>query len=367
MANEHVVRCGGAREPRGVPGAGLVELRRWGEHANVTVVVEDAGRGVRANLSDAFLDLIDLAGYVYAADQAVSRGGPADRCFGASWRRALHFHVPVRLPDFWNGTPAQEALGSALSLLSEDVYRFRFVGLADAPLREGYIPFEDERVGGPFDEVALFSGGLDSLAGAARQAIVRSRRLMLVQHRSNQKMTPQVRHLVTELGERAAGPKPFLVPVRAYKERGLTRDTDQRARSFLLPVAGRGPGPAAEPRRLPAPPAVPGRPLSPRLPPAPPRRPPAGERPPDATRRGWAGPTSARWPRTAKRKRMADARADLRGVLAGLTAEERELAEAAACGEVAALARRRGVPATTLRGRARRLLLRLADNLRGYP
>ena len=68
-------------------------------------------------------------------------------------------------------TRASTALADVLGFLSEDAYRFDFVrDPAPRPL-QGYLKFAD----GPFagvEEVALFSGGLDSLGGAVRAAAV---------------------------------------------------------------------------------------------------------------------------------------------------------------------------------------------------
>lgn len=168
--------------------------------------------------------------YAYAADQAFPRGGDKDAAFGARWRRPLHLTVPVRQPERWDDPRVRRPLAAALSFLSEDEYCFDFVPRKRPTSSQRYLSFSDERFAGVVDEVLLFSGGLDSLAGAATLAAA-GRQALLVNHRSTPKAAPVLRHLVRELGLR--GRRPLLLPVRAHKAQGLTRDSNQRARSFL--------------------------------------------------------------------------------------------------------------------------------------
>jgi hypothetical protein len=185
-----------------------------------------------------FLDLIDLAVYVYCADQAVSRGAPTDRNFGEDWRRRLHFRVPVRCPDLWNDSVTGGLLVEALSFLSEDEYHFRFEPLRDPPPLQSYFPYAAGGPDGPVEEVVLFSGGLDSLGGAVREAVGGGRRVALVQHRGSGKGTPRLDALFQALRAKAGAAAPHLVPVTINKEEGLTREYTQRTRSFLYASLG---------------------------------------------------------------------------------------------------------------------------------
>jgi hypothetical protein len=78
----------------------------------------------------------------------------------------------------------------------------------------------------------LFSGGLDSLGGAVREAVTAGRRVMLVQHRPSPKGVPRQQALFEAL-RRAGGATPELTPITINKKKGLTREYTQRSRSFL--------------------------------------------------------------------------------------------------------------------------------------
>ncbi|MGF2076143.1 hypothetical protein, partial [Enterococcus casseliflavus] len=77
-------------------------------------------------------------------------------------------------------------------------------------------------------EVVLFSGGLDSLGGAVREAVEERRRVLLVNHRSTTKPGPRQQGLVAGLRPFCAH-APRLVPVRANKDSRLTRENTQRS------------------------------------------------------------------------------------------------------------------------------------------
>ena len=195
MSREQHVLCGGLPGP----GAGdPVRLALDGPARNVFLNVEDVIGSRYADPPPALADLLDLAAYVYAADQSVSRGGPHDA--EGRWRRDFVFRVPVREPDLWRSPAVAAALGDALGFASEDDYRFEFEPLAREARKQSRFPWPGG--GSAFDEVAedvvLFSGGLDSLAGAVREAIVHGRKVLLVNHCSTGKKGPRFDALVAE-------------------------------------------------------------------------------------------------------------------------------------------------------------------------
>jgi hypothetical protein len=163
--NEHLVLCGGTVGP---PGLGArVSLNLHGKSANVHLQITDISERLLANVPDALVDLVEIASYIYAADSAISRGGPADAEMGIRWRRRLRFIIPVRLPNLWSADPVKSALVDTLSFLSEDDYAFEFRALDVVPPVSSYFEFlTSDKNGFIADDVILFSGGLDSLAGA---------------------------------------------------------------------------------------------------------------------------------------------------------------------------------------------------------
>ncbi|CEF48209.1 unnamed protein product [uncultured bacterium] len=239
MAPERVILCGSPDETAGpVADPDPVRLRAWGPDPNVHLTIEDLRQGIWREIPDAFEDLIDLAAYVYAADQAVGRGGAAADDLGAGWRRDLTFRVAVRRPDLWRSKPVHDALVSTLSFLSEDEYRFEFVPMTEHPDLGNRIAFDGTAFDGVVEEVVMFSGGLDSLAGAVREAVLDRRKVLLVNHRSTEKRTPRHYDLVRLLRHRAGDAAPLHVAVRVNKVEKLSREYTQRARSFLFAALG---------------------------------------------------------------------------------------------------------------------------------
>ena len=241
MGRERVILCGGLT----VPGVGVSDdtlaLNLWTTSGaiNVALPVDDIrGKFWRA-LPPAFLDLIEIATYVFAADQATTRGGMDVDTFGGSWRRSFDLHIPVRELDVWKSDKVKSILCKTLGFLSDDSYEFTFYPAKDAPLLDQYLslgggaglPEQPERV-------VMFSGGLDSLSGVVEETVVQKRRIVLVNHRP----TPKVNGIHTELqrllAEKAGAFRPMLVPVRINKEKKMGREPSQRSRSFLYAALG---------------------------------------------------------------------------------------------------------------------------------
>jgi 7-cyano-7-deazaguanine synthase in queuosine biosynthesis len=232
MPNERAVLCGGVADEHLPLGGKPLRLRLWGRHRNVELGINDISKALAADVPPAFVDLVEIATYVYCADQAVTRGGSDVENLGADWRRRLHFRIPVRALDLWSGDPARSALATTLGFLSEDDYTFEFVELKEgASLRDYLFPSGDvtsDRI----EEVVLFSGGLDSLGGAVREAVTDKRRVALVTHQPSSKLVRRYTKIREELTARATR-APLFVPVTINKQKILGREYTQRSRSFL--------------------------------------------------------------------------------------------------------------------------------------
>ena len=92
--------------------------------------IADISRRLSSDVPDVLTDLIEIASYVYCADQAVTRGGEGVLAFGAHWRRNFIFHIPVRLPSMWSSPNILDVLQKTLAILSEDTYEFRFTDVS---------------------------------------------------------------------------------------------------------------------------------------------------------------------------------------------------------------------------------------------
>lgn len=237
MSNDCLVLCGPSSPPSSSQrkSSKTLPLALSRPRQNVTLKVRDISRRLVTNLPLLFTDLLEISTYVFCADQAVTRGGDGTANVGANWRRQFHFVIPVRQPSFWKRQEVIEALIETLGFLSEDDYTFTFQKLSSPPEVETYFEFSQE-AGGIFraEDVSLFSGGLDSLAGALEAMEAHKGSVALVTHFSTPKTAGWQADLVRELAElRSKSVHPFHVPVWVQKEEGLSQEDSQRTRSFL--------------------------------------------------------------------------------------------------------------------------------------
>jgi hypothetical protein len=190
-----------------------------------------------AGLPDVAADLVELAAFVYAADQAITRGGTAEFEYGERWRRHFRFEVPVRCPAVWGRRDVLEALAGTLGFLSDDDYEFAFTQHSNPPSLDRYL-FDQTGVEsvGNFEEVVLFSGGQDSLCGAVREVLQGRRKVALVSHRPVNIIYRRQCALVAEITRILQDSRlsPLHVAVEVNKGGRLDREHTQRTRSFLF-------------------------------------------------------------------------------------------------------------------------------------
>jgi 7-cyano-7-deazaguanine synthase in queuosine biosynthesis len=242
MQDKRYVLCGNA-SAKGIsedPSRDL-RLRLSGKagHGNITLRIEDVHSKLFRGVPPLFHDLLEIATYVYSADQVVRRGADDVDNFGDAWRRDLHFVIPVRNPDFWNSAQVNETLCSTLGFLSDDQYRFDFVKLDQDHQFQDYLEFNDtQQMYGMPEQVVMFSGGLDSLAGAIDEVVNQKRRVLLVTHKSTSKLNKRHRTLEEMLVEKAGDNAPHRISVRVHKTKELNHEYTQRSRSFLYVSLG---------------------------------------------------------------------------------------------------------------------------------
>src|SRR5262245_43502395 len=211
------------------------ELQLRGPNTNVRLQIDDIRRRLLDVEPERLTDLAEIATYVFAADNLVSRGGDALRNMGKAWRRSFHLVIAVRQPGMWKEPQRQHTLCEALQFLTEDSWAFEFITLEDPPSIQGYVSFgkaEVEGVSGA--SIVLFSGGLDSFAGAVHELRTSDQHVVLLSRCVNGMTDSRQRELADEL-ERRHSRRITHARVRA----GLTDETKavehtQRSRSFLL-------------------------------------------------------------------------------------------------------------------------------------
>jgi hypothetical protein len=239
MAINRVILCGRASEGNyPLEDAHPLRLRLRGPGRNVRLILDDLSKDLWQTVPPALLDLIEIATYVYVADQAIRRGSADGADLGENWRRSLFFRFPVRLPELWASDPVCRQLTATLSFLSEDRYFFEFEPSSTEQQLQAELNFTNHRLRGVVREVVMFSGGLDSTGGTVQEAVVGRRPVLLVHHRSTAKLNPRHQRVLQGLRQHAQEAPPFFLPIRVNKQAALTRDYTQRTRSFLYATLG---------------------------------------------------------------------------------------------------------------------------------
>ncbi|HEX8912802.1 MAG TPA: hypothetical protein VF796_10620 [Humisphaera sp.] len=240
MSREHLILCGppGSRRapPKSRGGGKTVLLDVTPDSGNLHLRVHDITRRMAADLPPVVHDLVEISSYVFGGDQALYRGDEDGLDYGRRWRRRLRFDVPVRCPDVWRRDAVTGELVRTLSFLSDDDYEFTFRPVRKATPFPSYLEFGDEAAAADVEEVMLFSGGLDSLAGACEEVLDNARKVALVSHRPVTKLDSRQWRLVSDLRDRAGPtvPAPFHVPVLVSQRGTAAREYTQRTRSFLF-------------------------------------------------------------------------------------------------------------------------------------
>ena len=229
-----VFLCNGAIPPDGLQqtDCAILDYRSSGnEPPTVRLGLPDFVRSVYF-LPNRCLDLLEIAAYVFAADRLTSRGS-REAVEYQSWSRNLHFVVKVRDYEFWCQPRVRDALQAALRFATGDQdYEFTFQAGHTTPPTSLFdsqafsIEAEDAF------SIMLFSGGIDSLAGAVQRLEQTSEHVCLVSHLSQVGTIRTQRGLASALRESYRGrvsPYQFKTHLQGV---GRKEET-QRSRPFL--------------------------------------------------------------------------------------------------------------------------------------
>ena len=232
---EHRIRCG--LDGESGADADQLFLQIDGAGRAVKLRIHQLSAKLVAELPNVATDLIEIAAYVYAADAAISRGGPKDENMGANWRRNFVFEIPVRRPDIWSAQDTVDVLSHTLGFLSDDVYRFEFRDYKMPETKERYFDFGPDDTFAPAS-VIMFSGGLDSFAGAIEELVERRSNVALVSQHSSTKIGKVQADLVRALARRVGRDKLMHIPVTVQLKHGTNIERTHRTRSFLFAALG---------------------------------------------------------------------------------------------------------------------------------
>jgi 7-cyano-7-deazaguanine synthase in queuosine biosynthesis len=185
------------------------------------------------NLDDRHLDFLEIASAVFHADGSVPRGGATRPDMGQDWRRSFRFTFHVRDLQFWGDRSVRSALVNAIEFLTEDRVSVEFARLEATGDEQEYLPLARESPIFQADRVILFSGGLDSFAGALETLDSTAERVVLVTHRSAQKVIPRQHELGGYLASRFPG-RVLHLEIMARRVGQEAVESTQRSRSLLF-------------------------------------------------------------------------------------------------------------------------------------
>jgi|SRR5207237_591239 len=90
-----------------------------GSSRRVNLHIADISGPLADNIPETLTDMLEIAAYVYCADQFTTRGTSQMTEMGAQWRRQFRFKIPVRRLDIWSNPEITDALKETLGFLSE--------------------------------------------------------------------------------------------------------------------------------------------------------------------------------------------------------------------------------------------------------
>jgi 7-cyano-7-deazaguanine synthase in queuosine biosynthesis len=193
------------------------------------------------SISKRILDLLQIAAYVFCADRMAYRG-KRDSLNNDGWARSFEFNIPVYDIEFWNNENTKKTLSDALQFMTGDrKYSFIFHTLSidvvkteNKQLKFSIFNSEYETIeeAGATD-IMLFSGGLDSLAGAVQHLNDSNRKLCFVSHQANNAVIHTQSKIVEYLKEK------YKNRIRSYgfecrNHSLVSKEETQRTRMFLF-------------------------------------------------------------------------------------------------------------------------------------
>ncbi|HEY0319522.1 MAG TPA: 7-cyano-7-deazaguanine synthase [Pyrinomonadaceae bacterium] len=189
-------------------------------------------RDLGKQLDSVSLDLCEIAAYVYLGDKAVERGRYE------KWTRNLSYIVPVRNPELWNSV--KEILTNTLAILSGDNIRFNFVPKINGKESEASTASVKSVGFSESDCSCLFSGGLDSFAGAVYLIQKEGRRPLFASHYVGGSLKTVQGNLMAaiegEFGEEFHHVRYRVTskPNKRAPHKYVRKESSHRARSFLF-------------------------------------------------------------------------------------------------------------------------------------
>ena len=235
MTNDtsHIILCNSAdpdsdRSENGVIQIGYLEQTT----GNMNLHLPDFVKGVY-HLPDRLLDLLEIASYVFCADRLVPRGSRKSVEYH-NWSRTIEFRIRVRDISFWDSIEVKDALTNALKFITGDrEYSFCFQPGHSTVPSSLFDSSEFSIAGERNISVILFSGGLDSLAGALDRLNNSDDQVCLVSHQSLQPRTIRTQERLVSSLQSSFPDRVFHYRFKCSLKGIRAREETQRSRSFL--------------------------------------------------------------------------------------------------------------------------------------
>lgn len=215
----------------------LLSINQYAPDPNLRLEISNISHRLLQSLNDVTRDLLDIAAFVYYADNSIRRGTDKD-VFHKQWVRTFTFVAPVRKLEVWQRQSVRATLIEMLEFLTEDKFEFIFTqrgAIAEQLVfREisDALPYHPEA-----DCVVLFSGGMDSLAGAVHLQ-AGGRKPILVSHRSRPPLSSLQRKLSASIRQRFPLWEFPHLDIWINRKGKEAAENSQRSRSFLFLALG---------------------------------------------------------------------------------------------------------------------------------
>jgi hypothetical protein len=186
------------------------------------------------HLPDRVLDLLELSAYIFAADRWVSRG-PIDQVEYNRWSRPIHLFMRVRDFDFWNCDSVKRTLVGALRFMMGDHNLLVSFQPGHKTPPTGLFDSKEFHVSQSADglKVILFSGGVDSLAGALDILTSGLDHVILASHEGST-YARRTQRVLSEALEQHYPNRVHRYPFRCHLQGKRAADETQRSRGFLF-------------------------------------------------------------------------------------------------------------------------------------
>ena len=234
---KHIALCNGASLPKKMRKEGdkLWELsNNSGEPIFGKILLEAFVNQVN-HIPDRIKDLLELAGHLFIIDRKVERGEPDSLLF-AGWSRTIHFVMKVRDEEFWSQKETKNLLSEAIKFMTGD-YSYEFYFQAGRP-SQAFNLFDQSSTPIILDkapkELALFSGGLDSFAGAIDFLETnKESKLVLISHSSGNPATKSTQERMYGILAKEYPSRTIWYKFKCHMKGARAAEESQRTRSML--------------------------------------------------------------------------------------------------------------------------------------